>query len=78
MSNETEQWRENRADIEMLGLYPKDRLNHAADMWTAGDCWHELRGIHANRWTPETCELLYAAREALDALHRAMLAEVDR
>ena len=78
MSNESLRWRENRAEVEKIDLYTKNRLDHAADLWTVGDCWQDLRGIYAGRWTPETRELLYAAREAVAALHRAMLAEVDR
>ena len=78
MSNETQRWRENRDEIAGLDIYPKDRVSHAADLWTVGDCGYYLRGIHAKRWTPETRELLYAAREAVDALDRAMLVEVDR
>ena len=78
MSNESLRWHDNRAEVESIGLYRRNRLNHAADLWTVGDCWHDLRGINANRWSEEARELLYAAREAVAALHRAMLAEVDR
>lgn len=78
MSNETQRWHDNRAEIEKTGLYPRNRLDRPADRWTVYDCRDDLRGIHASRWSEETRELLYAARVALDALHRAMDAEVDR
>ena len=78
MSNESLRWHDNRAEVEKIDRYPKNRLDHAADLFTVSDCWYDLRGIHANRWTQEARELLYAAREAVAALNRAMLAEVDR